>query len=130
MPEIVTRLANQSLNILGQATQPSTGQPPPPNPVTSFLMLLLPMAAVWYFLILRPQGAQNKERANIMASIKKYDRVCTIGGIIVPFTNVKDDELTLKVDESNNTKITCQRSAIARVIHSDGAAADAPPAKK
>ena len=129
MPEIVTRLASMSFNILGQVTQPAPGQPPP-NPLSSFLMLLVPMAAVWWFLILRPQNAQKKERANMMAAIKKNDRVCTIGGIMGTVTNVKDDEITLKVDESNNTKITFQRSAIARVVHSDGTAADTPPAKK
>ncbi len=131
MPEIVTRLAYLSVNILGQtpATQPGQ-QPPAPNPLSSFLMLLVPMGLVWYFLILRPQSAQKRERQNMMSSIKKNDRVCTIGGIIGTVTNVKDDEITLKVDESNNTKITFQRSAIARVIHSDGAPADTPPAKK
>lgn len=129
MPEIVTQLANFSFDILGQTTQPGQG-PPPPNPFSSFLMLLVPMGLVWYFLILRPQSAQKRERQNMMASIKKNDRVCTIGGIIGTVTNVKDDEITLKVDESNNTKITFQRSAIARIVHADAAPADAPPAKK
>ena len=129
MPEIVTRIANSSLNILGQATQPVPGQPPPVNPISSFLMLLVPMGLVWYFLILRPQSAQKRERQNMMAAIKKNDRVCTIGGIIGTVTNVKDDEITLKVDESNNTKITFQRSAIARIVHADASAGDAPAKK-
>jgi len=131
MPEIVTRLSALSIDILGQATQPGQGQPPP-SVWPSFFMLIVPMGFVWYFLILRPQNAEKKRRAEMLSAIKKNDRVCTIGGIIGTVVNVKDDEITLKVDESNNTKITFQRSAISRVVHADAAppAGDGPAAKK
>ena len=130
MPEIVTRLTSFSIDILGQATQPGQGQPPP-SMLPSFLMLILPMMFVWYFLILRPQNAEKKRRADLLGGIKKNDRVCTIGGVFGTVVNVKDDEITLKVDESNNTKITFQRSAIARIVHSDGGpAADSSVTKK
>jgi len=127
MPEIVTRLANLSHDLLAQSTQPGTGQPPP-SMWSSFLMLFAPMLLVWYFLILRPQSAQKKERASMLSAIKKNDRVCTIGGVLGTVVNVKDDEITLKVDESNNTKITFQRSAISRVVVSEPA--ESPSAKK
>ena len=43
----------------------------------------------------------------------------TIGGIIGSVVSVSDDEVTLKVDESANVKITVVRSAIQKVLAED-----------
>ncbi len=80
------------------------------------MILFAMMGAVFYFLMIRPQGKEKKKRAAMLSAVKKNDRVATIGGILGTVTSVKDDEITLKVDESNNTKITFARSAIQRVI--------------
>ena len=124
MPEFVTSLVSHPLQLLAQATTAPAGQQPP-NPLSSLLMLFVPMGLIYYFLILRPQSADKKKRADLLAGIKKNDRVCTIGGIYGTVVNVKDDEITLKVDESNNTKITFTRSAIARILRGEAT----PPAE-
>ena len=46
--------------------------------------------------------------------LNKNDRIRTIGGIIGTVVDIKDDEITLKVDESNNTKIKVIASAIGK----------------
>ncbi len=61
--------------------------------------------------------------------IKKNDRVVTIGGIVGTVATVKEDEVTLKVDESNNTKITFSRVAIQRVMSAETATTAEKPAK-
>lgn len=48
----------------------------------------------------------------MMQSLQKNDRVRTIGGIYGTIVEVRDDEIVLKVDESNNTKIKISPSAI------------------
>ncbi len=50
--------------------------------------------------------------------MKKNDRVVTIGGMYGVVMNVQKDadEVTLKIDETNNTKIRVTISSIARVL--------------
>lgn len=99
------------LMLIAQETQPPAGGP-------TCGPMMIPMAlmgVVFYFLLIRPQGKEKKRRAAMIAAIKKNDRVSTIGGIQGTVVSVKDNEITLKVDESNNTKITFLRSAIQSV---------------
>lgn len=102
------------ITLIAQTTQPGQGAPPP-SPFGSFLMPLLLMGLIFYFLLIRPQSKDKKKRAVMLAALKKNDRVVTIGGIVGTVLSVKDDEVTLKVDESSNTKITFLRSAIQTV---------------
>ncbi len=90
--------------------------------MSSMLPMLLMMGLVFYFLLIRPQSKEKKRRAEMLSAVKKNDRVVTIGGIHGTVVNVKDDEITLKVDESNNTKITFSRSAVQQVTASEGTA--------
>jgi len=55
----------------------------------------------------------------MVQSLKKNDRVRTIGGILGTVIDVKDDEIILKVDESNNTKIRIAVGAISKVLSTD-----------
>jgi len=62
---------------------------------------------------------QKKERKKLEQSLEKNDRILTIGGIYGTIVDIKDDEVTVKVDESNNTKIKMTRSAIGRNMSKD-----------
>jgi len=114
--------------ILAQATtQP--GSPPPSSPPPGFfdmfpLPLMVAMFAIVYFLMIRPQSREKKKRQSLLSALKKNDRVVTIGGILGTVTAVRDDEVTLKVDESSNTKITFSKSAIQRVMSATAAPAN------
>jgi len=116
---------NELLLLIAQASRPA-GPPQAPG-MESLLVPFLVMAAIFYFILIRPQSAEKKKRAAMLAAVKKNDRIVTIGGILGTVLSVKDDEVTLKVDESSNTKITFTRSAIARVI--SAAPAESPPAQ-
>jgi preprotein translocase subunit YajC len=48
----------------------------------------------------------------LLHTIKKHDRVRTIGGIYGTVVDVRDDEIVLKIDESNNTKMRISPNAI------------------
>ncbi len=106
---------NSLLSVIAQATSQPRGAPPQPN-IMSMLWPLLAMGAIFYFLLIRPQSGEKKRREEMLKAVKKNDRVVTIGGILGVVQNGKDDEITLKVDESSNTKITFTRSAIQRVV--------------
>ncbi len=82
----------------------------------SILILYALMGVIFYFIFFRPQSKERKRRDAMLSAIKKNDKVVTAGGIIGTVTSTKDDEITLKVDESTNTKITFSRAAIQKVI--------------
>jgi len=50
----------------------------------------------------------------MVQSLQKNDRVRTIGGIIGTVVDIKGDDVTLKVDQSTNTKIKVASSAIGK----------------
>ncbi len=54
----------------------------------------------------------------MLSGVKKNDRVVTIGGVygVVANVNREADEITLKVDESTNTKLRVTLSSVARVL--------------
>ncbi|MGN6506297.1 MAG: preprotein translocase subunit YajC, partial [Tepidisphaeraceae bacterium] len=58
----------------------------------------------------------DKERKDMIAALKKGDRVQTIGGVLGSVVQVDGDEIVVKVDETTNSKIRFVRSAIQRVI--------------
>jgi preprotein translocase subunit YajC len=116
----------QLLTLIAQTTQPPDGAQPP-GMFSSPLTLIILFGAVFYFMMIRPQSKEKKHRAAMLSALKKNDRVVTVGGIVGTVLQVKDDEVTLKVDESSNTKITFLRSAIQNVTAaSDGSDAGSP----
>lgn len=101
------------LAIIAQTSQPSNQTQ---SPLGSMLFPLILFGLIFYFLLFRPQSREKKRRAEMLSAIKKNDRVVTIGGIIGTVSSVRDDEITLKVDESSNTKITFSRASVQRVV--------------
>ncbi len=88
----------------------------------SSLILILVMMVAFYFLLIRPQKKRDKEAREMLAAIKKGDKIVTIGGIRGTITAVKESTVVVKVDE--NTKIEFNKSAISSVLNK----ADAPAA--
>jgi preprotein translocase subunit YajC len=78
----------------------------------SFVPFIL-IIAIFYFLIIRPQNKKQKETEKMLAALKKGDKVVTIGGVHGYITNVKDNSVIVKVDDTS--KIEFSRSAIASV---------------
>jgi preprotein translocase subunit YajC len=92
--------------------------------------MLLPFLAIgllFYWLLLRPQQKDRARRDAMLKAIKKNDRVVTIGGIFGVVTNVRSEanEVTIKVDESTNTKLRMTLSSIAQVL-ADEASEESP----
>jgi len=118
------------ISFLAQTTAPTTGpassQPAPgwaqlfSNPI-----ILLPLLLVLMMVMTsKSKKKQEKERTNMLSGMKRGDRVQTIGGVIGRVVEAHDNEVVVKVDESNNTKITFTRTAIHRVIDEEKSAAD------
>jgi preprotein translocase subunit YajC len=85
------------------------------------IISLLPIMAIivlFYFLLIRPQRREQARRQTMLSSVKKNERVLTAGGIfgVVTNVNVEADEVTIKVDESTNTKLRMTLSSIVRIV--------------
>jgi len=71
---------------------------------------------IMWLLVIRPQRKEQKQRDEMLKALKKGDKVVTSSGIIGKVFKIKDDRVDIKVDESNDTKITFLRSAIVNVL--------------
>ncbi len=89
----------------------------------TFLPILL-MIGVFYFFLFRSQRGEQKKMNDMLGALKKGDRVQTVGGIIGTVVEVRDQEVVVKVDESNNVKMRFIRGAIKTVL------TDAAPLEK
>ena len=95
----------------------------------NILIQIAPFLAIgllFYFMLIRPQRKEQSRRQDMLANVKKNDRVVTIGGIYGVVMNVhrEADEVSLKVDEATNTKLRITLSSIARVISGESAEED------
>ncbi len=104
---------NFLLAILAQDT-PKTGGSGAPMWIGILLMI-----AVFYFVLFRGNPRGRKQREQMMANLKRNDRVMTIGGILGTVVAVKDKEVVVKVDETTNAKMTFIKDAIRTVVQDD-----------
>ena len=74
-----------------------------------WIMLALIFVIMWFFMI-RPQRKQQKELQAFRDSLKKGDKVVTIGGIYGTVSEVKDAYVLLEVDK--DVKIRVNKQAI------------------
>ena len=81
--------------------------------IMSFLPFVL-IIAIFYFLIIRPQNKKQKETQRMLESLKKGDKVVTIGGVYGVIQDVKEKTVIVKVDD--NTKLEFLRSAVSGVV--------------
>jgi len=84
--------------------------------VLQMLMPFILIIAVFYFILIRPRQREQKHREEMLKEVKKYDKIITIGGIIGTITEVRDDEVTVKIDDSTNTRVRFSRGSIQRVL--------------
>ena len=86
--------------------------------IMSVLPLMIGMFAIMYFLIIRPQQKQRKDREALLAAIKKGDRVVTTGGLYGTVVGLSEHTVTLKV--ADQVKMEFERSAIGRIVPAAG----------
>ncbi|AHM60730.1 preprotein translocase subunit YajC [Flammeovirgaceae bacterium 311] len=65
---------------------------------------------IFYFFMVRPQQRKQKQHKSFVDSLKRGDRVVTIGGMHGRVVEIVDDAVVLDVDRG--TKLTFEKSAI------------------
>jgi preprotein translocase subunit YajC len=120
-----------ALYYVAQATQAATTSPTtqgkrPPGFMDLFSSPMFPLLLgiiVLYFFMYRSKRKQERQRQDLLGSMKRGDRVVTAGGILGKIVEVEDSKILVKVDENANTKIWFTREAIRRVITEEKAEA-------
>jgi preprotein translocase subunit YajC len=84
--------------------------------LTSPIPLMVLLLGVMYFFVFRSKRTQDRQRHDMLAEMKRGDRVQTIGGILGKVVEAEATRVLVKVDENSNTKIWFARSAIHRVL--------------
>lgn len=115
--------------LLAQATSTPAAGPTPQSEISfwSPQVIGLPLAILVLFgFMMWSQTRERRRFAEMVASLKRNDRVETIGGLYGTVVEVRDNEIILKVDETNNVKMRFNRSAIKSVFR-DATAEKKPP---
>ncbi|EGW40395.1 preprotein translocase subunit YajC [Desulfosporosinus sp. OT] len=72
---------------------------------------------IMYFLMIRPQQKQAKQRKALLSSLRAKDRVITAGGIYGKITKVKDNSVMLLI--ADKVEIEVAKSGIVSVENRD-----------
>lgn len=109
--------------LLAQAAPKAESAPENGGGIIQLLIPVFAAVALYYFMILRPERRKQQTVQNRLESLKKNDRVVTIGGIygVVVNVNRESDEVTLKIDEATNAKMRVTIGAVARIIGEESA---------
>ena len=77
-------------------------------------IMMVILFAIMYFMMIRPQKRREKERKEMINSVKSGARVLLTSGIIGEVVNVKESTLMIKISDS--TKVECVRAAISQIL--------------
>ncbi|MFH1268717.1 MAG: preprotein translocase subunit YajC [Planctomycetota bacterium] len=106
----VGNIASQTLTLL--AADPGGG-----NMLQSILLIWVPIGFLFWFLLIRPQQQEKKQRQAMLDTVKRNDRVITVGGIYGVVTEVdrEHDQVTVRVDDTAKVKLRVTVGSIARI---------------
>jgi len=86
------------------------------DPLFQTLTLALPMIAIFYFLLWRPQSQRAKQLKTMIENMRRGDTVVTAGGIVgkvVKATEANDPEVSIEIAE--NVQVRVLKSAVTDV---------------
>ena len=94
-------------------------------------MPFLPIALIFLvmdFMVIRPQSKKAKEHQNMVAGLKKGDKIVTSGGLIGVITQVNETELELQV--ATGVRVFVARNMVINLVSKDVAVAESGPITK
>ena len=95
----------------GAVAAEAAGAQPKGGGLSFILMLVLIFVVMWLFMI-RPQQKKQKEMNKFRDSLKKGDKVVTVGGIYGTVAEVKDTRVALDIDK--NVTITVDKASLVK----------------
>ena len=62
----------------------------------STVIMMVAMLAIFYFMLIRPENKRKKEAEQMRSSVRKGDKITTIGGIIGTVVDVKENNIVIE----------------------------------
>jgi preprotein translocase subunit YajC len=86
----------------------SAGAPPPVQ-----FLFLASLVGIFYFLLIRPEQKRRREHKQVLANLKRNDRVALMGGIHGRVMALADKVVTIEI--AKGVQVDVDREAIQRV---------------
>ena len=94
----------------GQGGAPAKTKSDKPN--WSLPLIMIGGILLLYLWMGRSRRKQESKRREMLAAIKKGDKATSIGGIIGTVVEVREDEVIMKIDDTNNVRVHLARWAV------------------
>ena len=75
------------------------------------LIMMVLMLVIFYFMLIRPENKRKKEAEQMRSSVKKGDKITTIGGITGTIVDVKETRIVLETG-ADQVRIELEKWAI------------------
>ncbi len=79
------------------------------------LMPIILVMVIFYFLLIRPQQKRAKQHKQMLAALKRGDKIVTNGGLTGTIIKAVDDSETIEVEIAKDVKVNVVRTMIAEV---------------
>ena len=67
-----------------------------PGGMGSTIIMMLAMLAIFYFMLIRPENKRKKEAEEMRYSVRKGDKITTIGGVVGTVVDVKENNIVIE----------------------------------
>ena len=94
-------------------------QPQGRGNMSTFLIMIMAIAFMFYFIILRPQKREQQTRQRMLQALKKGDKVVTVGGIHGTIVGIDDKKNQLIIEVTKNIKVAFSRTAVSSVVQEE-----------
>ena len=108
--------------------------------MSSSIIMMVAMLVIFYFMLIRPENKRKKEAEQMRSTVKKGDKIVTIGGIVGTVVDVKENRIVIETSADQvrlelekwaiSTNETAAEAAKAQAKKDQEAKAKAKAAKK
>lgn len=75
---------------------------------------LIVLFGVMYLLLIRPQQTQQRKRREMLSTLKKGDKIVTLGGVFGTITEIKDERLQVRI--ADKVEIWLAKNGVSSVV--------------
>ena len=117
-------------SIPGDSAPATPGHPAPADGGGNnlfFFLMMLAVVAFMYFVLIRPQQKEEKRRKEMIAAVKRGDRVVTIGGAHGVVDSVGEKTVDLRLGTDKSAVVTFNLGSISTNLTAEEATKGAKP---
>ena len=108
---MIESMQNFLISLTAQAAKGPAGGAPKGGFDPVMIIMMVGMVAVFYFMIIRPQRAQQKKRQEMLDALKPGDKILTNSGIYGTITSMGKTSIRVKV--AQGVELRMSRAGIA-----------------